>query len=100
MVQRHAPLDICDAISADKLWNLVLMHGHVGGSGLGLSQGAQVHSNKTLIFYEKFSRILMDLVVPKQLKSEFLTIKGEIFINGKKRTYENKAVLMEKKGSR
>ena len=25
-------------------------------------------------------------------------MKGEIFINGKKRTYENKVVLMEKKG--
>ena len=42
----------------------------------------------------------MDLGVPKQLKSEFLTMKGEIIINGKKRTYENKVVLMEKKGSR
>ena len=37
MVQSYAPLDICDANSAEKLWRLVLTHGHVGGSGLGLS---------------------------------------------------------------
>ena len=30
MVQRHAPLDICDAISAEKIWRLVLTHGYVG----------------------------------------------------------------------
>ena len=37
MAHKHAHLNLSDAISAEKLWHLVLTHGHVGGSGLGLS---------------------------------------------------------------